>query len=88
MFERLAEIDSLQQKLEASTQLAKDNSVKSECLVEQIAQLKAQLKALDDTAKKSPVGALLAEKAQLEREIVELQRYSLIQQSYAMSLHR
>lgn len=58
VFERLAEIDSLQQKLEASTQLAKDNSVKSECLVEQIAQLKAQLKALDDTAKKSPVGAL------------------------------
>lgn len=77
VFERLAEIDSLQQKLETSTQLAKDNSVKSECLVEQIAQLKAQLKALDDTAKKSPVDALLAEKAQLEREIVELQRYSL-----------
>lgn len=76
IFDRLKEIDTLQQRLEADTQIVNENRAKSNALMEQIVQLKTKQKAMNDAAQSSSIGPLLTEKAQLEREISVIERYS------------
>lgn len=76
MFDRLKEIDTLQQKLEADIRVVNENHAKSNILIEQIAQLKTQQIAMNDSIQKSSLGPLLDQKKQLEREIAIIEKYS------------